>query len=160
MFPHSKTAKMLTLLLTLRMGVIFADYQTRYKIQKSTENRNFQCFSAFKSGGRYKTRTCDLPHVKRMRYQLRQSSGSLTACLYYTMKDEMSIPFLIFFVPLRGRKIKIKNTENRYLTVLGILAQKEGFEPSRALYTPTPLAGEPLRPLGYFCMPLKYDSTA
>lgn len=25
-------------------------------------------------GGRYKTRTCDLPHVKRMRYQLRQSS--------------------------------------------------------------------------------------
>ena len=32
------------------------------------------------------------------------------------------------------------------------LAQKEGFEPSRAFYTPTPLAGEPLRPLGYFCM--------
>ena len=30
------------------------------------------------------------------------------------------------------------------------LAQKEGFEPSRAFYTPTPLAGEPLRPLGYF----------
>ena len=29
------------------------------------------------------------------------------------------------------------------------LAQKEGFEPSRAFYTPTPLAGEPLRPLGY-----------
>ena len=70
MFPHRKTAKMLT----LRMVVIFADYQARYKIQKSTENRNFQCFSAFKSGGRYKTRTCDLPHVKRMRYQLRQSS--------------------------------------------------------------------------------------
>ena len=33
------------------------------------------------------------------------------------------------------------------------LAQKEGFEPSRAFYTPTPLAGEPLRPLGYFCRP-------
>ena len=32
------------------------------------------------------------------------------------------------------------------------LAQKEGFEPSRAFYTPTPLAGEPLRPLGYFCI--------
>ena len=30
-------------------------------------------------GGRYKTRTCDLPHVKRMRYQLRQSSNSLSA---------------------------------------------------------------------------------
>ncbi len=40
------------------------------------------------------------------------------------------------------------------------LAQKEGFEPSRAFYTPTPLAGEPLRPLGYFCtLPLKYNST-
>ena len=34
-----------------------------------------------------------------------------------------------------------------------LLAQKEGFEPSRAFYTPTPLAGEPLRPLGYFCKP-------
>ena len=41
------------------------------------------------------------------------------------------------------------------------VAQKEGFEPSRAFYTPTPLAGEPLRPLGYFCtLPLKYNSIA
>ena len=31
------------------------------------------------------------------------------------------------------------------------LAQKEGFEPSRRFTQPTPLAGEPLRPLGYFC---------
>ena len=31
-------------------------------------------FGFLKYGGRYKTRTCDLPHVKRMRYQLRQSS--------------------------------------------------------------------------------------
>ena len=49
-------------------------------------------------GGRYKTRTCDLPHVKRMRYQLRQSSSSLTACLYYLRKRKMSIPFLIFLL--------------------------------------------------------------
>ena len=34
------------------------------------------------------------------------------------------------------------------------LAEKEGFEPSRQLSHPTPLAGEPLRPLGYFSMPL------
>ena len=33
------------------------------------------------------------------------------------------------------------------------MAQKEGFEPSRVFYAPTPLAGEPLRPLGYFCKP-------
>ena len=30
------------------------------------------------------------------------------------------------------------------------MAQKEGFEPSRRFTQPTPLAGEPLRPLGYF----------
>ncbi len=34
-------------------------------------------FGFLNCGGRYKTRTCDLPHVKRMRYQLRQSSVSL-----------------------------------------------------------------------------------
>ena len=34
-------------------------------------------FGFLNLGGRYKTRTCDLPHVKRMRYQLRQSSVSL-----------------------------------------------------------------------------------
>ena len=33
------------------------------------------------------------------------------------------------------------------------MAEKEGFEPSRQLSHPTPLAGEPLRPLGYFSMP-------
>ena len=33
------------------------------------------------------------------------------------------------------------------------MAEKEGFEPSRRLSQPTPLAGEPLRPLGYFSIP-------
>ena len=33
------------------------------------------------------------------------------------------------------------------------VAEKEGFEPSRRLSQPTPLAGEPLRPLGYFSVP-------
>ena len=37
-------------------------------------------------GGRYKTRTCDLPHVKRMRYQLRQSSIADSSKKYYTAK--------------------------------------------------------------------------
>ena len=36
------------------------------------------------------------------------------------------------------------------------MAQKEGFEPSRRFTQPTPLAGEPLRPLGYFCKTYKY----
>ena len=41
-------------------------------------------FGFLKYGGRYKTRTCDLPHVKRMRYQLRQSSKSIGECYYTT----------------------------------------------------------------------------
>ena len=36
------------------------------------------------------------------------------------------------------------------------VAEKEGFEPSRQLSHPTPLAGEPLRPLGYFSMPVQF----
>ena len=33
-----------------------------------------------------------------------------------------------------------------------LLAEKEGFEPSHGSTPSTPLAGEPLRPLGYFSM--------
>ena len=69
----------LTLLLTLCSNAISAVFQTCYKVQKNTGNRNFQCLFAYKCGGRYKTRTCDLPHVKRMRYQLRQSSVAKSA---------------------------------------------------------------------------------
>ena len=39
---------------------------------------------------------------------------------------------------------------------LAFMAEKEGFEPSRQLSHPTPLAGEPLRPLGYFSMPVQF----
>ena len=39
------------------------------------------------------------------------------------------------------------------------LAEKEGFEPSLRVYLrTTPLAGEPLRPLGYFSMTFRYRS--
>ena len=55
----------------------------------------------------------------------------------------------------------IRLLKRAHISVLFFMAQKEGFEPSRAFYTPTPLAGEPLRPLGYFCtMLLKYNSMA
>ena len=37
-----------------------------------------------------------------------------------------------------------------YQSFSPFMAEKEGFEPSRQLSHPTPLAGEPLRPLGYF----------
>ena len=38
------------------------------------------------------------------------------------------------------------------------LAEKPGFEPGRGSTPPTPLAGEPLRPLGYFSRPLEQYS--
>ena len=41
-------------------------------------------------GGRYKTRTCDLPHVKRMRYQLRQSSVFIWQDVFYIMRYSLS----------------------------------------------------------------------
>ena len=40
-----------------------------------------------------------------------------------------------------------------YQWIAGFLAEKEGFEPSLRSSRTTPLAGEPLRPLGYFSMP-------
>ena len=47
-------------------------------------------------GGRYKTRTCDLPHVKRMRYQLRQSSVALSAWSFYSIPLRLSSFFSSF----------------------------------------------------------------
>ena len=44
----------------------------------------------------------------------------------------------------------------------GNLAQKAGFEPALRLSHTTPLAGEPLEPLGYFCLdsvqPKRYNT--
>ena len=37
-----------------------------------------------------------------------------------------------------------------YQSFSPFMAEKPGFEPGRHLSHPTPLAGEPLRPLGYF----------
>ena len=53
--------------------------------QKCPKTRKNHTFQRGLCGGRYKTRTCDLPHVKRMRYQLRQSSGcfSLAKCILH-----------------------------------------------------------------------------
>ena len=43
-----------------------------------------------------------------------------------------------------------KTLENTWFS--RVLAEKPGFEPGRHSTHPTPLAGEPLRPLGYFSM--------
>ena len=51
----------------------------------------------------------------------------------------------VFQIPLLFSQ-KIKDI---LLDVLYFLAEWEGFEPSRGFWPPTPLAGEPLRPLGY-----------
>ena len=46
----------------------------------------------------------------------------------------------------RVRILHIYCQEKNHLTVVYFLAEKEGFEPSRPFSSPTPLAGEPLRP--------------
>ena len=62
-----------------------------HKKQKTCNSNELQVY-----GGRYKTRTCDLPHVKRMRYQLRQSSSSLKQGVFYTIECKMSRIILHF----------------------------------------------------------------
>ena len=47
------------------------------------------------------------------------------------------------------------STKSLKRNVSGVLAEKPGFEPGLRLLT-TPLAGEPLRPLGYFSMSSSY----
>ena len=56
---------------------------------------------------------------------------------------------------LRGKTRKIGKEKALYPLEYKtfFMAEKEGFEPSRRLSQPTPLAGEPLRPLGYFSKP-------
>ena len=50
----------------------------------------------------------------------------------------------------KRKKEKVKNKNPERFCVQDFLAEKEGFEPSHRLSQSTPLAGEPLRPLGYF----------
>ena len=47
--------------------------------------------------------------------------------------------------------------KNHLKEVVFVLAEKEGFEPSLRSSRTTPLAGEPLRPLGYFSKPKEID---
>ena len=56
--------------------------------------------------------------------------------------------FHSFYLDLGMWNFKTKNPE--ISMDFGILAEKQGFEPWRPFAEPTPLAGEPLRPLGYF----------
>ena len=62
----------------------------------------------------------------------------------------MQIPGCICRFALGFCKNIKKRTETLYQSFSPFMAEKEGFEPSRQLSHPTPLAGEPLRPLGYF----------
>ena len=45
--------------------------ELRSRLFIDAKENSHTCGVAVSFGGRYKTRTCDLPHVKRMRYQLR-----------------------------------------------------------------------------------------
>ena len=72
---------------------------------------------------------------------LKWSKSIQSALPYGTLRSEPA-------KHLTGCGIKHKKTAR----FAGGLAEKPGFEPGRRLSHPTPLAGEPLRPLGYFSM--------
>ena len=55
---------------------------------------------------------------------------------------------------------KGKNNRNPEAGLRLSLAEKPGFEPGLRLTHTTPLAGEPLRPLGYFSMSSVYEGQA
>ena len=83
------------------------------KVHRKRKNRQKLTFSAVINGGRYKTRTCDLPHVKRMRYQLRQSSitwnkryntRSQYKCQAFFTKKSESFQIPIFYAYLANQK--------------------------------------------------------
>ena len=54
------------------------------------------------------------------------------------------------FSPYSNPTFFLRNKKRPSFDGLILLAEKEGFEPSLRLSHTTPLAGEPLRPLGYF----------
>lgn len=79
------------------------------KIPKSQRLRDLTFF-----GGRYKTRTCDLPHVKRMRYQLRQSSICRQEVFYTKSTVFVNTCFYIvaFCLLIQKRDDKMLNNSN------------------------------------------------
>ena len=107
--PHTKDAAIIKLRegryceRTLRPGGVSFTYNNpaaRISLQSKLATMTKTDMSkhvGFCHGGRYKTRTCDLPHVKRMRYQLRQSSISL---------DRIH-PFAAFVKPFLAGKRRI-----------------------------------------------------
>ncbi len=77
-------------------------------------------------------RLCDLPD--------KMSTG------HFSPTDKL----LTQFSPYSNPTFFLRNKKRPSFDGLILLAEKEGFEPSLRLSHTTPLAGEPLRPLGYF----------
>ena len=89
----------------------------------------------------------------------RCSSYSGVFCLFWSRSRQwrripqvLHISGCICRFALGGIRKNKKRTKTLYQGLSLFMAEKEGFEPSRQLSHPTPLAGEPLRPLGYFSM--------
>ena len=61
-----------------------------------------------------------------------------------------AIPLAVILRRARGGPLHYGKIKNARHTGARFLARKEGFEPSLGSTPTTPLAGEPLRPLGYF----------
>ena len=84
-----------------------------------------------------------------------QFSYPFTVCLYFrTLRNSLLVPH-----PFGCRTLQ-KFQGCLYCLIFDFQgsrlisqpAQKEGFEPSRRYQRPTPFPGEPLQPLGYFCL--------
>ncbi len=69
------------------------------------------------------------------------------------LKEQPDIDSEILFENNKKEQSKLKSSD------CSLMAEKEGFEPSLRLSHTTPLAGEPLRPLGYFSLPISIKLT-
>ncbi len=66
-----------------------------YKLMELLQDREFK-----RTGGRYRTRTCDLFHVKETRYQLRQATNSSLYRICSFLSQAKSIGYFVLLPQL------------------------------------------------------------
>ncbi len=78
----------------------------------------------------------------------------------YSVRGVAFLSILTSIATVLSEAPKGNNKRNSYICMNSFMARKEGFEPSHRLPQSTPLAGEPLEPLGYFRMVDRYKIVA
>ena len=119
----------------------------------ATPERIFQSHSSLSSlGDSLFTISYRQPFVNNFFYFFASFSEAVVVCVtYFTRQLIYNIMYRSVCQQLFQKKIEQLISSNK--------AEKEGFEPSRRLTRPIPLAGAPLRPLEYFSKVLiwQYD---